>query len=107
MGSQKHQLRQWVTATRPMIDILDPCEYGWEKENCVYVASTTDESFAPESLITLVSCQCKGACQSKSCSCKSSKEVCTDMCGCTELCENTDPVISEIELDEEELDEED
>ena len=74
---------------------------------------TTEDEIAPEELITLVSCNCNGNCSNNNCTFKKNNVVCSDLCGCGDLCENTDMIPSdnisddnEFEDDEEEEEEE-
>ena len=46
---------------------------------------------ALNSVIELVSCTCKKGCKTGRCSCKAEGLSRTDLCGCFENCENTDP----------------
>ena len=64
-----------------------------------YVAATTDNRIAPDSVIELISCNCR-TCQKK-CSCRKKQNNCTDFCGCTNLCENTDPQLPTSVMEEE------
>jgi len=43
---------------------------------------------APETLLKLRKCNCKTGCKRQSCGCKKNQLVCTDLCGCREICEN-------------------
>ena len=45
---------------------------------------------APEGLVDLVTCNCKGDCTKGWCTCKNNKVPCTDACGCGESWQNTD-----------------
>ena len=46
------------------------------------------ESLAPESVMELVSCGCKGKCETRRCSCVKNELHCTDVCSCEEECVN-------------------
>ena len=39
---------------------MDPLEYGWELKDGDFVPVMTEDAIAPESIIGLVSCCCKG-----------------------------------------------
>ena len=68
----------------------------------------TEDEVAPEDLITLVSCNCKGECSNNHCTCKKNNVACTDFCGCGDACQNTDmrPNLCEDENGEAEEEEE-
>ena len=86
-----HTLRQHATAHKAMIDIGDPLEHGWERIGEEYLPETTAEDIAPGEIIDLTSCKCKTNCQKGYCRCYARNVDCTDFCGCTDICENTDP----------------
>ena len=65
-------------------------DYGWEICDDILVPVSTRDDIAPEHLITLVSCNCKGACSTNHCTCKKNNFACTDFCGCGDSCENSD-----------------
>ena len=50
----------------------------------------TLDNVAPEELVELVSCNCKGDCTKRWCKCKKNNVPCTDFCGCGDICQNTD-----------------
>ena len=56
-----------------------------------YVPQTSDDNMAPTEIIDLTSCKCKTNCQRGYCRCFAINVECTDFCGCTDICENTDP----------------
>ena len=72
-------------------NLPDVCNCGWSLVDGVYEPTTTLHPIAPNSVIELVSCNCKKGCKTGRCSCKASGLSCTDLCGCFENCENTDP----------------
>ena len=60
---------------------------------------------APEAVLQLVKCACKGNCTKKTCSCKKHSMYCTDMCtSCEESCENRNVTVSEDSEDETSVD---
>ena len=71
-----------------------------------FVATTTNDSIAPDSVIYETSCSCKGSFDTNRCTCHKNKIVCIDFCGCGDHCENTDPSLSIEEMDDDEIDEE-
>ena len=80
-------------------NLPDPTGFGWELENNQLLPPiTTDELPAPIGLIELSMCACKADCSTARCICRKHKLICTDMCKCSESCENDD-----IEDDDDEL----
>ena len=49
---------------------------------------TTDVPPAPEAIVEMVRCQCKGNCSSNHISCQFENLPCTDLCLCNTQCEN-------------------
>ena len=93
------QILIWSSAHLSIIPEHKPKEFGCGLQGNDYVAQTTDYLIAPKAVVELVSCNCKGHCSSRRCSCAKNKLPCTDYCGCTETCENTD-VISDNLMDD-------
>jgi len=71
-------------------NLPDPTGFGWELENGNLVPIMTDDLPAPIGLIELCLCSCKTTCQTDRCSCQKNKLVCTEMCKCTDSCENVE-----------------
>ncbi|MEO0688203.1 MAG: hypothetical protein AAFY76_24880 [Cyanobacteria bacterium J06649_11] len=69
-------------------NLPDPNGFGWELEDDHLVAITTDELPAPIGLIELSMCSCKQDCSTARCHCRKNKLICTDMCKCSDKCEN-------------------
>ena len=83
-----------------IIDIPNVIENGWEVSDGVIMPVCTRDVIAPEDLVELVSCNCKGNCATKRCKCHKSDEACTDFCGCSDECVNSDMALPENVLDE-------
>ena len=81
-------------------DLPDICESGWTLNNDVFEPTTTLDPIAPNSVTELVSCKCKKGCKTSKCSCKSNGLSCTDLCGCFEYCENSDPPMNKVNNDD-------
>ena len=64
-----------------------------------YVPQTSDDNMATE-IIDLTSCKCKTNCKRGYCWCFAINVECTDFCGCTDICENTDPFTPAIVIQE-------
>ena len=84
------QARVWGQAAVPQQELLDPLENGYHRDSNdgQLKPTTTDIPPAPEAIVEMVRCQCKGNCSSNRCSCKSGNLPCTDLCLCSTQCEN-------------------
>ena len=79
---------------------------GWiTKDDGTFEPTTSLDLITPKSVVELVSCNCKKGCKSKRCSCKGHGLHCTDLCGCFEYCENTDPPMNMTVVDSDNDDE--
>ena len=93
------QIGVWKSAHLSIIDIPNVIENGCEVSDGMIMPVCTRDVIAPEDLIELVSCNCKGNCARNRCKCHESDEACTDFCGCDE-CVNSDMALPENVLDE-------
>jgi len=84
------QARVWGQAAVPQQELLDPLENGYNRDSDVgqLKPTTTDVPPAPEAIVKMVRCHCKGNCSSNRCSCKSKNLPCTDLCLCNTQREN-------------------
>ena len=68
------QGRVWGQAAVPQQELLDPLLNGYDSDNDSddgqLQPTTTDVPPAPEAIVEMVRCQCKGNCSSNRCSCK-------------------------------------
>ena len=80
----------WWSVNQSITEIIDHLENGWELRNEALFPKCSEEDVAPEGLVDLVTCNCKGDCTKGWCTCKKNKVPCTDACGCGEACQNTD-----------------
>jgi len=73
------QARVWGQAAVPQQELLDPMENGYHRDSDdgQLQPATTDVPPAPEPIVEMVRCQCKGNCSSNRCSCKSKNLPCT------------------------------
>jgi len=78
----------------------NPLELGWRLTNDEFEPITSDDPIAPDSVVELISCGCKGACKSKRCSCRKVDVCCTDLCSCNDACENSDPPLDKRNIGE-------
>ncbi|KAK6175354.1 hypothetical protein SNE40_013838 [Patella caerulea] len=88
-----HQVQVWTNVATE----LNPEHWGWQLSNQKYVAKTMDRPPAPESLLKVIRCSCKGDCNSKQCSCRKHGLACAAGCGeCRGIsCTNSETVISD------------
>ena len=99
------QLLVWVSAHMSEIAKPDPLNYGGEKCDGDLFPICTKDLIAPEDIIELVACNCKGKCIKDWCKCRKNKEACTEFCGCGDECMNSDMDIPEnIDAQDEDLD---
>ena len=57
----------------------------------------TDDLPGHTGLIELSMCSCKTGCSSGRCTCKKNNLLCTEMCKCSDTCENSEEDIYESE----------
>ncbi len=60
---------------------LDPCDYGWTVGVHGFEPVPTLDPMAPEELLQFTSCNCKGDCSNRRCSCKKNGVQCIVACG--------------------------
>jgi hypothetical protein len=75
---------------------LNPTDWGWRIQDNILVPVETEQPVAPNSLLKLVSCGCKGDC-GKACGCYKLGLHCTRMCSQCEgqTCKNIADDINE------------
>jgi hypothetical protein len=93
---------------RNAINLIPPlAENGWEIAHDILEPPKCLEQPAPQAVLELVKCGCKGRCQGRSnCSCLKNDMPCTELCKC-EDCENVRDYTADTETDddsEEEID---
>ena len=54
------QLYIWSSAYLFTVEPKDPCSYGWNEEDGQFVAAMSDTDIAPNEVVDLVACRCKG-----------------------------------------------
>ena len=68
----------------------DPCDFGWSVIQGIYTPTKSSVTCAPEDLLKLIRCKCKGGCRSAICSCKKHGLMCAVSCkNCRGSCENS------------------
>ena len=98
-----YQAYIWRRAMDPETDV-SPENQGWEMRDDHLEIVWTDLLPAPEAVMELLCCGCKGTCQTRRCSCVKNSLPCTDACTCTDQCVNK---VNDQGDDNEEEDDED
>ena len=70
------------------ISAPSPAGYGWQIEDGNLHVTWMTRNPAPDSVLHVIHCGCKGACETDRCSCFSAGLCCTDLCRCRS-CANT------------------
>jgi len=60
---------------------MDPSGYGWTLGSNSYEPVPTLDPTAPEELLKFISCNCKGDCSNRRCSCRKNDVKCISACG--------------------------
>ena len=69
-----HQVQQWRGVA------LNPTDWGWRQKDGRLTPLPTLREPAPESLLNLITCNCRSGCE-RNCECRRSGLPCTSMCG--------------------------
>jgi len=89
------QARVWGQASIAHQTFVDPLKNGFFQDaNGNLMPHTTDDLPAPNAIIEMVSCHCKGDCSTRRCGCRSHNLACTDLCSCNTECQNDDDSLS-------------
>ena len=72
------QTRDWILLQSMS---LDPSDYGWTLGVQGYEPVPTLDPMAPEELLKVTSCNCRGDCNDRRCSCKKNEVSCIPACG--------------------------
>ena len=67
---------------------LSPDGQGWQQKNGQLEIYWTNQAPAPQAVMELICCRCKGSCQTRRCSCVSNGLPCTEACTCQDNCLN-------------------
>ena len=87
-----------------IIDEIDYTEYGFNFCDGLYTPILNSDPIAPDAVIEMVSCKSCKLCSTARCPCWQSNQTCTDFCGCSEFCENTDNPMPQNVMSDESLD---
>lgn len=94
-AARQHSFRAYLQVQQWKGNDLSPTDWGWEVKRGRLVPITTDMPPAPESLINLISCNCRAGCR-RGCGCRKTGIRCSAMCFCMgNSCNNS----AEIPLD--------
>ena len=93
------QVMKWMN-----VNDMNPEEWGWQIHGGIYYPTNNDQEVAPESLLRIVRCSCKGDCSSLRCSCRKVGIKCTTFCQQCQLQECIN--INTLSDDEKDSDEE-
>ena len=90
----------WVTADEPCPRLPAPTDYGWVLENERLVPVRSTGLPAPLSILMLIKCNCKASsCTGSKCSCIHARMKCTELCGCSDDCQNSSDTMSLSEIE--------
>ena len=67
---------------------LSPDGQGWQQKNGQLEIYWTNQAPAPQAVMELICCRCKGSCQTRRCSCVSNGLPCTEACTYQDNCLN-------------------
>ena len=89
-AAKQHSYRAYHTVQQCLGNDLNPLDWGWALSGNDLIPVYTDKQVAPDRLLKMVSCGCKGGCV-KNCSCVKLEIFCSVMCShCNgQLCKNT------------------
>ena len=79
-------------------------ENGWKIVNGQLKIDWNDLPLAPDAVLELLSCSCNKECANNRCSCFNNGLLCTDVCNCTDVCENKQDLTMEESDPEDEED---
>jgi 5'-3' exonuclease len=89
-AAKYHSFRVYCQVQEWMGFNVDPEKWGWYLRKGQLEPKTMDSPLAPDALLKLVSCQCKGNCDTQRCSCKRNDLECSSACReCKGLCKNS------------------
>ena len=90
----------WLKADEPCQELPPPTNYGWVLDNDRRVPVRSSCLPAPLSVLMLIKCSCNvSSCASSKCSCMHANMKCTELCGCSDDCQNASDTISLSEIE--------
>ena len=78
---KEHVLRVYLQVQEWKGQKLDPCKFGWKKQEDKLQAIPTLKPPAPKELLEVIVCNCKTGCRSMKCTCKKHGLECSLACG--------------------------
>ena len=91
----------WKSSCKPCPNIPPPTHYSWQLQDGNLIPVLSENPPAPKALLELRRCSCSSSCMTNRFGCRKNTLVCTDACGCSDGCENSEDYIAEIEEEEE------
>ena len=98
-----YQAFLWKKALQARID-QEPVNHGWQLKEGRLEIVWTDLAPAPQAVMELVCCGCRGTCQTRRYSCVGNGLPCTEVCTCSEECMNS---ASNLEDGDDDIDDDD
>lgn len=97
LATRQHSFRVYHQIQTLLGNEIEPTKWEWKIVKNILVPIPTTEKPAPDNLLKLIACNCKGNCNTGHCECKRSGLLCSPMCAtCQGLsCEN----VPEIEIE--------
>lgn len=89
-AAKYHSFQVYCQVQERMRNCVDPEKWSWCLRKGQLEPKAMDSPVAPDPLLKLVRCQCKGNCGTQCCSCKQNELECSSACGeCKGLCQNS------------------
>ena len=97
------QARTWFLSDKSTRLLPDPLSCEWEILEEVHRPKTSDTPVAPDSVLNLIKCGCGSDCLSRRC--RKNNLVCTELCECGDMCQNSDVerFVNDEALEEDEM----
>ena len=83
-----YQAAIWRRSLESHPEIPSPAENGWKIVDEQLKINWNDLPPVPDAVLELLSCSCNKECANNRCSCFNNGLPCTDVCNCTDVCEN-------------------
>lgn len=79
-SAAQHSYRTYYQVQLWMGNKLNSENWGWTRQNGILQATRTTLEPAPEAILKLVFCSCKGSCSTSQCTCMKSGVKCSPLC---------------------------
>ena len=99
-----YQAAIWKRSLESHPEIPSLAENGWKIVNEQLKIDWNDLTPSPDAVLELISCSCNKECANNRCSCFNNGLPCTDVCNCTDVCENKQDLTMEESDPEDEED---